>query len=357
MATYRDIKKAFLRDLVTQGKTPLEYGTVPERLRTKWERRFFTPVLTRLSSSPRLINRFQLGADPECIFVNRTRDEYGEPRTHRMDAIEQGLKTGQAFGADQNGRLIEFRPAPNRFALRVLASMWAELKWMGLLLPNTLSFEWWCGAYLFEDGIGGHIHFGRKRPTRSEEIAALDQVGRLFYWLEVFPRSEWNRRQEGDARGQRYGQFGDFRPQIHGYEYRTFPSWLDDPWIAYLCLVLSKLAVYNPALVREWKKGANPNYVRNLLAYYKALDDDAAIVFQALENFGIPKHKGGDFKARWGINFTKEDAVKDVNVVPGSIPPHESEVEALFNFFTKKEPLVAKKTEPTWSPTVVHDGF
>src|SRR6185312_6481334 len=67
--------------------------------------------------------------------------------------------------------------------------------------------------------------------------------------------------------------------------------------------------------------------------------------------------KGGDFKARWGINFTKEDAVKDVKVVPGSIPPHESEVEALFNFFTKKEPLVAKKTEPTWSPTVVPEGF
>jgi hypothetical protein len=354
MAAYKDIKRAFLNDLVRNGVLKESYASVPIPIRERWQRKFLSPIAPRLQESPRLINRFMLGADPEFIFVGTYKGQYGEKdQDYRIDASSVGLKTGLAFGADQNGRLIELRPKPDRFALKVLASIWSELKWLALLHPETMKHSWQCGAFLLGDGIGGHIHFGRKRPNRSEEIRALDQVGRLLYSLGSFPTDQWDRRKEGDERGQRYGLYGDFRSQIHGYEYRTLPSWLDDPWLAYLCMVLTKLAIFNPKLVKDW--GKSPEHVKHILAYYKGLDDDAAIAFKALENRGIPKHQGKDFKARWGIGF--KEFPKGITVIPGSIEPTSSETSELFDFLVSNTPLEAKEVQPTWAPTFIPPGF
>lgn len=367
---FKSYRLGFLKEFVAHGHPPkdITYASVPQQAQEKWINKFLAPIDVRLSRQPRLVNRFMLGADPEFIFVRDTgRPEHYDydredtiRRFVRVDAAAVGLKTGLAFGADQNGRLIEMRPRPDRFALKVLASCWAALKWMALMHPETLKYEWQCGAFLFGDGLGGHIHFGRKRPTRDAEVRALDKVGGLTYQLGIFPKDQWDRRQEGDERGQRYGRFGDFRPQIHGYEYRTLPSWLDDPWVAYLCMVLSKLAVYNPELTREWNV-KDGNHIRHILAFYKGLDDDAAIALKALDRIGLPQHKGGDFKGRWGFtpDFipTPDKPPNEVEVIPGSIEPTESEVEQLFKFLVDGETLVAKPEKPTWSPTKVPSGF
>lgn len=353
MSAFKDLKKSYIGELVRDGVVKENYSSVPASIKERWHRKFLAPIMPRLQEQPRLINRFMLGADPEFIFVNSVKGNpiYGEqPIQHRVDASGVGLKTGLAFGADQNGRLIELRPKPDRFALKVLASIWSELKWLALMYPVTQNYSWQCGAFLFGDGLGGHIHFGRKRPSRGEEIQALDQVGKLLYHLGVFPIDEWKRRKEGDERGQRYGQFGDFRPQIHGYEYRTLPSWLDDPWLAYLCLVLTKLAIFNPKLVKGW--GKSPEHIKYLLAYYKGLDDDAAIAFKALEVHGIPTHRGQDFKSRWGIGFKTKLPPSGIDVLPGSIEPTSSETSELFAFLTRKEPLVGKQVTPTWTTTI-----
>lgn len=354
MSSYRELKKAYLRELVQVGSLKGAYESVPGHLKEKWGKLLIRPGIPRLQEHPRLINRFKIGADPEFIFVNKVPDiSYETGRRYRVDAASEGLKTGLAFGADQNGRLIELRPKPSRSCLEVLASLWSELKWMGRFYPNTLSFEWQCGAFLFGDGIGGHIHFGRKRPTRTEEVTALDKVGGLMYTLGLFPKGEWMQRQEGDERGQRYGRYGDFRPQIHGYEYRTLPSWLDSPVLAYLCMVLAKLAVYDPKLVEKW--GKDPNHIKHLLGFYQGLDDDAAIALKALEVHGLPRHLGGDFKGRWGID--KLEAVSGITVIPGSIAAASVEIGDLFDFLTKKSTLVAKSVEPTWAPLTVPEGF
>lgn len=305
------------------------------------------PLLTR---NPRLLNHFCLGADPEFMFEDR-----GQP----FAAQNLPFKTGLFVGADQNGRLVEVRPQPSRWALDVLASTLDSLRWMVLLYPETLEFNWKTGAYLHGDGLGGHIHFGRKRPTRQEEILALDGVCRVMTGLGVFPAKEVELRMAGDARGQRYGLPSDYRLQVHGYEYRTFPSWMTSPWAAYLSLVLAKLAVINPNLVSAWQDGTiepNFNMVRNLLAYYQANDDDARLAYHALMTRKLPKHVA-DFRKHWGLEYTTAYSKRDITILPKNLTPTEGSRQQLFDYLVNGAELKPQDMTPSWGPTSLPMGF
>lgn len=326
----------------------------------------FLQVPKKFAPTRRYVNRFKLGADPEFVFAKIANPgavlNREEPACYaRMDAMKLNLAQGPAYGADNNGRLAEIRPYPSRSAVEVVASILTTLRWMALLAPVTMHYEWQSGAYLWDDGVGGHVHFGRKRPTRKEEVAALDHIEEGLLALGVYPQDQVLRRRKGDARRQLYGQLGDYRLQQHGYEYRTYPSWLDSPELAFLTLVCSKLAVQVPDLYR-FKSGVKGNVafarIRNFLAYFKAVDDDARLALVLLDR-GLPKHIGGDFRPRWGINPKSVPLGKKtgIEVVPLSIKADEESVGEVFRYLREGQPLVYREPKTTWAPVAPPLGY
>lgn len=366
MTQYVNFKQEFIREIVLRGAATIESAptyikeAVPDRILTNWLTKFYrAPRPSSLPMHPRLMNHFCLGADPEFVFFN--------PKTGLVNAETFNLKAGLCIGADNNGRLVELRPQPSRFALEVLASMLAELRWLALMYPETITCNWKAGAWSGHDGLGGHVHLGRKLlKTRDLEVQALDRITWLLYRAGVFDAGEVRTRQSG---GQ-YGLFGQIRPQAHGYEYRTFPSWLQNPWLAYLCLVVSKIVVFNPFALNGWDSkqfsaAEARKRIRNLLAQYKAMDDDALFAYLGLDVWGLPNGTEApkDFKPFWGITgYVKELGMKQPFKMPSLLPPYikasQRDVSDLFFHITQGRPLGNYYPEaPEWPLVNAPEGF
>lgn len=326
-------------------------SSVPQARLDGWLQQLFR-LPKSFSSRRRYVNRFKLGADPEFVFGNTQLDEFGRTiGSTRINSADLGFAQGPAFGADNNGRLAEIRPYPSRSAVEVVASILCTLRWMALAYPQTLKYEWLSGAFIWEDGLGGHVHFGRKRPTRKEEVAALDQIEEGLVHLGAYSKDQVTRRRQGDARRQIYGALGDYRLQAHGYEYRTFPSWLDSPELAFFTLVVAKLAVQVPSLYCF--KGASTETerarLRNFLAYFKGVDDDARLALMLLDR-GIPQYQKGNFAPRWGIANVPKKTLHPP-IIPPCIRPDTQSVEEVFEYLLNGKPLTFRIPEITWSPT------
>ena len=352
MGEYKELKRTLLVNAVKYGLTAVKTcppGLTVERAQRWLDKMYSLNPILSVPSQVRLLNRFAIGADPEFMFLHESRGE-----VQGVAATEMGFKTGLAFGADVNGRLAELRPKPNKFSLRVVASLLATLRWLAYLNPQTTYLIWKAGAYSQRDGLGGHIHFGRKAASRNKEIKALDRLTGALYRSNVFSKTEGDYRR----RNTEYGRSGDFRLQTHGYEYRVLPSWLDSPWMAYFTIVMAKLAVYAPELVTSWPVAGNvESQLKALLAYFKGRDDDAHIAYHALGRWGLPRFFGGDFKGRWGVDFTYNQGKQDVSVLPPSITPTDKEVQEVFTHLTEATPILPNRPILSWAPSKIPDGF
>ena len=144
---------------------------------------------------------------------------------------------------------------------------------------------------------------------------------------------------------------GDFRLQAHGYEYRTYPSWLDSPDLAFLTITLSKLAVQEPGLYES--KKMNPfvelKRLKNFLSYFKHKDDDARLALVMLGR-GLPSHKGGDFRERWGIPTQPVTYPNRVGVIPLSIKPDKESIREVFEYLRVGDGIRWRIPEYTWGP-------
>jgi Phage phiEco32-like COOH.NH2 ligase-type 2 len=354
---YQEQHEAFKKLMIQQGISqlaqldrafPFGCTIAPTRIDRWFNRLMESP--TEFCSQRRYVNHFKLGADPEFVFSKNGA---------RIDARNFNLAQGLAFGMDNNGRLIEIRPYPSRSAMNVVASILAAMRWLAILHPDTVGYDWSAGAFLFGDGLGGHVHFGRKRPHRDLEVKALDALDDEFMAIKAYPAAEVARRRLGDEHHQLYGHHGDIRKQMHGYEYRTFPSWLDSPELAFLTITLAKLVVHNPSLAQGY--APLPNFdrhfqrVRNLLAYYKDTDDDARLALAMLSR-RLPVHVGGDFKKRWGIEPTAV-AGPAITFIPSCIKPGADDIKEMFDYLAGKGPLTARTPVPTWSPLMPPNGY
>lgn len=378
MSQHAETKRHFKLAMV-QGIPPV----APSRAHAeRWTNQFLEVLpLPGVPKTPRLINAFKVGADPEFVFADLDRGT-------RSDAEIFRLKTGLAFGADMNGRLVELRPRASRFALNVLSSVLEELRWLAAYNRETLAFAWRAGAFLYKDGIGGHVHLGRKKglkpvrawasyfnaqhgrhraprweedvtvkPEQPEELRRMDLIFYALTELGVYNKSQVVQRQAGDQHGQQYGMFGDVRMQAHGYEYRAYPSWLDHPLSAYLALVLTKLAAYDPeVLPNPNKMPENVEFchklIKNFLAYYKGRDDDAALAYAALCRHGLPVYCGDDFKQRWGINTALQRAITIPRYIPDVITGHEDTTRELFEYLHNGKALPPSNPRQTWNGTI-----
>jgi hypothetical protein len=313
----------------------------------------------------RRLNHFCIGSDPEFCFAA---DE-----NMKQAAYNVGLRTGLAAGCDQNERLVELRPWPSTSVIEHVAGILTTLRWLYRVYGhNVTRYSWRAGAFFAGDGIGGHVHFGRKRPTRPEEVSALDGLAKLFTATGLFPIDEWNRRVRGDELRQRYGDYGDFRVQQHGYEYRTLPSWLQSPTIAFTVLTASKLVVLDPEITHswfdlEWGREHAQDQLRGLAKYFRSRDDDAYLLYHVLTangNMPFEVIHGADFKAAWGIPQAATNTLEAEFILPSSIKPHASEVEEVTQHLLSGAAIQFKKIAPSfvhqvpqgyvWAPSTVH---
>src|SRR5271157_3918703 len=347
---YRDICKWTPENLVELKRMLANpWGAEDFRLERWWKK--FHEIPESIILGGRLVNHYMQGADPEFQLVRR--EEEGDEEDNGLRHAELfGLKAGRAFGADNNGRLVEVRPKPSRNQLEVLGSIHDTLRWMYILLPTVRDLSWVCGAFLNGDGLGGHVHVARKREKLQEkEVQALDGIARLIEELRLFNKSQLDRRRQGDRFGQIYGVPGDIRKQKYGYEYRTYPSWLDSPWMAYLHLVLTKLAIFDPELVNT-ATGNAKQHIKSILRYYRGTDDDAELAVWAMERMGLPINQGGDFKGRWGLGGYGKERIEGV-FVPDSIPASKGTLEELWGYFAEGKGIkTGQLLLPAWEPNV-----
>ena len=358
MSQFAEIRADFNRRVATSGWSRPEHvdGNWPVPI-DRWLARFYKPAHFELAHQRRLANHFLVGADPEFVFMNSG---------GRVSAEHFEFKAGLAYGADNNGRLVEIRPKPSRWVLEVLTSTWSTLKWMSLLEPATLQYQWRAGAFYADDGLGGHIHFGRKRPSRQRESAALDTLCYYLFYAGVWDRAEGQQRirhaQGGGNTG--YGRLGDLREQTYGYEYRVFPSWLCSPWMAYYCMTLAKLVVCDPSLLpvlsvemEMLNEQAFQRRLTALLAFYKGLDDDAQLAYEIWSRIGFPRWSVGDFKASWGILGGVAPPRVCVQVPPIQIAAQPDELASLASGLLVSRPPDLGSLVPSWRPSQLPSSY
>lgn len=363
---FQEQKRTFMRSLVqTVVSVPGEVTAdkklgVPDRLIEKWCRQFKTiPPLNALPLNPRLVNGFTLGADPEMTI--------GELNPLYPAAVKQqyaqkiGLHTGLAFGMDMNGRLVEFRPYPSCFALDIVASLLAELRWLAMFHPATLKYSWVSMPFDGQDGVGGHVHLARKRNNEQHnvDIILLDRVYTALIRTGVFNKPFNDSR----VANTKYGHSGDYRLQRHGYEYRSFPTWLDDPWLAYFVLVVCKLVFADPVMASDGLYHARgeklqlERFFQNLFAYFKNKDDDAWIAAQAQAKWGLPKQKCVDIKANWGILYPAAIVKCEQMIIPEYIISSAAEKQDIFKYLVEKAAIPPRIPICNWQPEKLLEGY
>lgn len=244
----------------------------------------------------RRVNHFLVGTDPEFYFQDQKRNPI------YPDVF--GLRTGLAYGADNNGRLVEVRPAPSRSILELVAATRVCLGLLHTVVPETRGLVWRANAWTGNDGVGGHIHFGRVFEKPEVLVAKLDSLSILLDRLKLSD-ANWERRTARKAQG--FGKQGDFRPQLYGFEYRTLPTWLGSMRLAFVVMTLAKLVVYVPS---AWMIAAlkiddvhqQAEILWGMLAGFSNLDDDAALACEIVRKHGWPVFtEAMDFRPEWGI--------------------------------------------------------
>lgn len=350
---YADEKRRLYHLAVVQGLDAdydfTQLTNVPAPLVRQWVKKFFAPQqLIQYSATPRLVNRFALGADPEFVFSTFKGGYFHAERL--------GMNTILPFGCDMAGRQAELRAHSSRFALEVIASLVDALRWIPRFYA-TQELLWLAQPYMANDGVGGHVHFGRKRPTRELEIDILDAGMHLLSATGVFD-------DEGTAERRRqtkFGGTGDIRLQSHGYEYRSYPTWLSSPWQAYFTVVASKLMLHFGVRIPPIR-GKEGIQLLNLFRMYRYLDDDAAIALRAYHLKGLPEHDATCFKERWGVkerdNLEKlyGELSKDY-FFPLSLIPEETTKQELFSAFVSGAVLPVRRPVATWKPFNLGKGF
>jgi hypothetical protein len=335
----------------------------PRDILEKWRKRFYANRSMKFPVVPRLVNRFCVGADPEFVLGEPLRNAAGalvgfppgtalQDRYRYIHAQNVGMSTLDPLGCDMSGRQAELRVCPSRFVLEVVASIMDTLAW-GNEFWNLSRFHLLAPGLFADDGIGGHIHIGRRHGAIESIIPSLDTLTAILEKLCLIDTSGSQRRR----RVTNYGKAGDWRTQTHGFEYRTMPTWLHSPLSAYLTLVFAKLAVFHNLGNIGTKETNLPVAMKNLLRSYANDDDDARIALAALEVLGWPQYKEENFSNNWNLVPYSHKFNPTSLYIPPVIPPSEDSVRKLFRWFTGAIPFKADLPEPTWKPFRMPAGF
>lgn len=250
-----------------------------------------------------------MGADPEFIIKNSAGIIYSD---------SYDLGHGNEFGEDGSGIPFELRPKP-AYTPEGLVKNIKEAMQEGSLKQISTA-KWQAGSFYRNTSedipIGGHIHFGTK---------GIISPAKLIKFLDIYLGIPVSRITNEDGKRNRresgYGEYGDYRVQKWGVEYRTLSSWLISPQIAKAVLSLAKVAAYecikcnrreylklikNRSLFIDSEGFGIHTIIRLIRKFklYKKYKKDIEVIFSMIKKKKTWNTKT-NIRTSWGIKFKK----------------------------------------------------
>lgn len=333
MAELKELKAQFIRDVVSYG---IEHP--PQARLRRWIEEFRRPPTEPLGGG-RLANHFTIGASAEAVGATPLA---GLVRAGQVPAIKH-----LGFISQKDNYKFTISCSPTRSTLLLTAAMWRGLQMLNQIIPDV---SWYSGVGVLLSGwhsCNGVVGFGRKGLNRMLEVKALDAVYAAIIEAGIFgPSRENNRRLQGDWSNRRYGLPGEIESHHWGYSYHSLPSFVQSPEQMLVVLTLAKLAVLSAAEVSNWlyTNGKAETRLRNLLAKYKGLDDDARIAYWWVTKHGFSWTQVTMEKAWQWKPPTSAMAVK--SVLPLELEATPRWVQQLLDYI-QGTPIKAE-AEPIW---------
>lgn len=183
-----------------------------------------------------------VGCDPEFLVKD------GSSFTH--SSFSHSCTAGN-IGTDHSGSCGELRPKHGSPA-EVTKNIRTLLLWIHQNCPQYKIIAGGGGEEEYQS-IGGHIHIGGisldgsyRSTTRHgyhgpRDITFLSNDAKLVLALDFFIGKRLKKVPGGKRpKHVHYGKPGDIESKSHGFEYRTPPSWLTDPYLTESTLAIAK---------------------------------------------------------------------------------------------------------------------
>lgn len=309
MAYLKELKADFAKQLVAYG-----IENPPQKELKQWVGKFRAPLPIEENFRPqRLANGFYIGCQPSLLML------YGGQRI-----TVNGLHVGRCGFINSPGDYLRLQIPKQRSCLQLVAGLAKALRYATGLMDPTSGVKWVSGTGAAQYSLTGSVSFGRLGVNRVREVAALDAVYLALLQARVFDVAKNKLRLDGDKQFRRRGLLGDVVRHSFGYEYQSFPSFLESPFQALLVLTLAKLAVLSSEEVSNWLyvEGNAEAKILNLLAKYKGLDDDARLVYWLISQRGFPRQTE-NLIANWSVQADKQITFR-------AYPPTELPIEKVW---------------------------
>jgi len=191
----------------------------------------------------------KIGADPEFLVVD------GSNNVLDASGLSYNSTEHGEIGTDHGGRVGELRPRPGT-ASEVTSHIKALFQHIKRSSPNAKIMAG--GGVGTGCSIGGHIHIGgvplrqhydsftrqRNRGMRQLNLDTVNPDHKLIYAFDFFIGRRMKKVIGGKRGSSCYGALSDIETKSHGgFEYRTPPSWLSDPYLTEATLALSERIV------------------------------------------------------------------------------------------------------------------
>lgn len=183
-----------------------------------------------------------VGCDPEFLVL--------ENGSTRHCDFSHSCTAGN-IGTDHSGGCGELRPNYGSPAA-VTANIRTLLEWIKRNHPQYKIIAGGGGDNGYQS-IGGHIHiggislYGNYRSTTRHgyhgprDITFMSDDAKLVLALDFFIGKRLKKVPGGKRpKGVSYGKPGDIESKSHGFEYRTPPSWITDPYLTEATLAIAK---------------------------------------------------------------------------------------------------------------------
>ena len=166
---------------------------------------------------------FKIGADIEFLMLTPS---------FEIQNARDTLQENNEIGYDGHAETGELRPAPADIPEELYENIKTLLKKLNNKIDRKTIVK---GGCYFNTPIGGHIHFSF---TPEPQLVRMLDVFAALPIMMIEPKSE------SELRKRAYGGLGDIRYKEWGFEYRTLHSFITNPFITKLSLILSYITAY-----------------------------------------------------------------------------------------------------------------
>jgi hypothetical protein len=249
--------------------------------------------------------RVMIGCDPEFVIIKR----------RKLVPMEQVLKDGRKtkkIGLDMGWKVMELRPDPSEDIFVLIAHIRHLLKHILKHHTGLRNCRFIAGHYACYEALGGHIHISVVDSNESLTTQAfkiyLDTVisGGLMKLIND-KKHHATRKANGYGRDYVHDLWHDvFRSKNGVLEYRTPPSWLVSPSLAFMFLGLAKICAL---LYLNKQPKILPNNIPDIIRVVTGLpwlmkQPDVAKCIELLDNLKRDTDANWinvDFKKTWNL--------------------------------------------------------